>query len=83
VLNESLKGRRWLTGDTPTIADFSVGGLVPSAERLQLPVAGFPELQRWYRGLASLEGWKAAVDARQAALAALVNRQPSHETSRH
>ncbi|MFZ0839835.1 MAG: glutathione S-transferase family protein, partial [Xanthobacteraceae bacterium] len=35
VLNNSLQGRTWLTGERFTIADFSIGGLVPSAERLE------------------------------------------------
>ena len=42
VLNKSLEGRAWLTGDALTIADFSVAGSVPSAERMQLPVMTFP-----------------------------------------
>ena len=41
VLNNSLQGRTWLTGERLTIADFSIGGLVPSAERLQLPIRDF------------------------------------------
>ena len=61
VLNESLKGRNWLTGGELTIADFSVGAWVPAAERLQLPVAKFSEITRWYEGLASLPAWRASL----------------------
>jgi glutathione S-transferase len=32
VLNDSLRGKTWLVGEEVTIADFSVGGLVPSAQ---------------------------------------------------
>jgi glutathione S-transferase len=64
VLNDSLKGRRWLTGDTLTIADFSIGAWIPVAERLQLPVAKFPEVMRWYGGLASLPAWRASMAPR-------------------
>jgi glutathione S-transferase len=56
-------------------ADFSVGGLVPSAERMGLPLADFPEIVRWYRGLAALPGWRAALAARDAALAAFLSRR--------
>lgn len=70
VLDASLQGRAWLTGDRLTIADFSVGSLVPSAERSGLPVARFPEIVRWYKGLAALPGWQLALAARDAALAA-------------
>ena len=70
VLNESLKGREWLTGETLRIADFSVAGLVPSAERVQLPVLGYPEIRRWYGRVASLPAWRAALAAKDAAMAA-------------
>ena len=51
VLDGSLKGRTWLIGERLTIADFSVGALVPSAKRMGLPVDDFPEILRWYKGL--------------------------------
>jgi glutathione S-transferase len=70
VLDASLRGKAWLIGERLTIADFSVGGLVPSAERMALPVGNFPEILRWYRGLAALPAWRDAVAAKDAALAA-------------
>lgn len=60
VLNQHLKGRTWLTGNDLTIADFSVGAMVPTAERLELPVMGFPEIRRWYDRLAALPAWQAS-----------------------
>src|SRR5580700_10908146 len=54
VLNDSLKGTTWVVGNRLTIADFSIGGLLATAERLELPVERFPEICRWYEGLASL-----------------------------
>jgi glutathione S-transferase len=65
-----LKGRAWLVGERPTIADFSIGAFVPSAVRLGLPVARFCEIDRWYEDLAALPGWRDAVTAQQAAIAA-------------
>src|SRR6516165_2906529 len=44
VLNNHLKGRTWLIGERLTIADFSVGAVVPGAARLGLPLARFPEI---------------------------------------
>ena len=61
VLNESLKGRNWMTGADLTIADFSVGAWIPAAERLELPVREFSEIARWYDGLASLPAWRASM----------------------
>jgi glutathione S-transferase len=70
ALNESLQGRRWLTGDALTIADFSIGAFVPAAQRLQLPVAEFPNITRWYEGLALLPAWQESLAARDASMAA-------------
>ncbi|MGH7125296.1 MAG: glutathione S-transferase family protein [Stellaceae bacterium] len=74
VLDGSLRGKTWLVGDRLTIADFSVGGLVPSAERMGLPIGNFPEIGRWYEGLAALPAWRQALAARDAAMAALQSR---------
>jgi glutathione S-transferase len=74
VLNNSLQGRTWLTGERLTIADFSIGGLVPSAERLQLPIRTFPEIIRSYEGLTTLPAWQEALAAREAALASWTSR---------
>jgi glutathione S-transferase len=70
VLDNQLKGRAWLVGGRPTIADFSIGAFVPSAARLGLPVARYGEIERWYEGLAALPAWRDAVDAQGAATAA-------------
>ena len=69
VLNESLKGKAWLVGEQLTIADFSVGGLVPSAERNHLPIGEFPEICRWYMGLKRLSAWQDTLATQAAFLA--------------
>ena len=70
VLDGSLKGRTWLIGERLTIADFSVGALVPSAKRMGLPVENFPDVRRWYKGLTALTAWQEALAAKDAAMAA-------------
>jgi glutathione S-transferase len=35
VLNDSLKGKTWVLGNRLTLADFSIGGFLPTAERLR------------------------------------------------
>jgi glutathione S-transferase len=75
VLNDALEGKTWLIGERLTIVDFSVGGLVPSAKHMGLPVGDFPEICRWYQGLANLPAWQAALAARDAALAAWQSRR--------
>jgi glutathione S-transferase len=57
VLNNSLAGKTWLVGERLTIADFSVGGVVPSAEHMGLSIGEYPEINRWYKRLSALPGW--------------------------
>jgi len=61
VLNENLKGRRWITGDALTIADFSLGAALVHAEAARIPLDPYPEVERWYAGLAALPGWQKAL----------------------
>jgi glutathione S-transferase len=77
VLNGSLRGKTWLIGERLTIADFSVGALVPSAERTGLPVGDCPEILRWYKGLAALPAWRKALAAKDAAMAAWQSKMAS------
>lgn len=70
VLDTHLKGNTWLIGKRLTIADFSVGAFVPTAQRLGLPLGRFDEVRRWYEGLSSLPSWRDAVATKDAATAA-------------
>jgi glutathione S-transferase len=80
VLDDHLKGRAWMIGERLTIADFSIGGLVPTAARLGLPLARFSEIGRWYEGLAALPAWQDAVAAKTVATAAwFAKGMPSHD----
>jgi len=63
VLNQQLAGRKWLLGDTLTIADFSIGAPLIMAEAARLPLADYPEIRRWYAQLAALPAWKKAAVA--------------------
>lgn len=58
VLNEHLKGRKYLAGDTLTIADFAVAATLPHAKAAHIPVAEFPEIERWHDRLNELPAWR-------------------------
>jgi len=75
VLNNSLRGKTWLVGEQLTIADFSIGAFVPSAERMELPIGKFTEILRWYKGLAALPAWRDALAAKDAAMAAWASKR--------
>lgn len=58
ILNDHLQGRKWLVGDTMTIADFSVAVTLPYAEKANIPLNEFPEVRRWHDQLNALDAWR-------------------------
>lgn len=58
VLNDHLGGRKYLLGDTLTIADFSVAVTLPYAETAKLPLDDFVEIERWHGRLNELPAWR-------------------------
>lgn len=61
LLNDHLKGRKYVAADHLTIADISIGAWLNSAERSQYPVAPYPEIKRWHASLSELPAWKKAL----------------------
>jgi glutathione S-transferase len=66
VLNDHLKGRAYLVGDGLTVADFAVGITLPYAEDAQIPIAEFPEVDRWHGRLSELPAWREPFPATRA-----------------
>jgi glutathione S-transferase len=58
VLNNHLAERKWLVGDSLTVADLSVAMTLPYAEQAHLPLDDFPEVRRWHDRLNEIEGWR-------------------------
>jgi glutathione S-transferase len=69
VLNDHLRGRRYLLGDQLTVADFAVGITLPYAEKSKIPLARFPEIARWHDRLNELPAWRAPFPEKKAAAA--------------
>jgi glutathione S-transferase len=67
VLNDHLRGRAYLVGDGLTVADFAVAITLPYAERARIPLAGFPEIERWHGRLSELPAWVEPFPATRAA----------------
>ncbi|MGH7006292.1 MAG: glutathione S-transferase family protein, partial [Alphaproteobacteria bacterium] len=55
---QHLKGREYLVGDAPTVADFAVGAFLPDAQAAKLPLEAFSEIRRWYAKVEQLPGWR-------------------------
>lgn len=58
VLNEHLRGRRYVLGNTLTIADFAMAATLPLADQAKIPVGSFSEIARWHERLNELPAWR-------------------------
>jgi len=69
VLNDHLRDRKYILGDTLTVVDFAVGISLPYAERANIPVKEFPEVERWHARLNELPAWREPWPVEKAAAA--------------
>ena len=60
VLDAHLAGREWLAGESLTLADIAVGCPLMVAVPAQLPLASYPNVQRWFARVQALDAWKKA-----------------------
>lgn len=67
VLDDHLRGRKYLVGDALTVADFAVAIALPYAGRARIPLADFPEVARWHARLDELPAWRDPFPAASAA----------------
>jgi glutathione S-transferase len=58
VLDEHLRGRRYVLGETLTIADFAMAATLPQAQQASIPVREFTEIVRWHERLNELPAWR-------------------------
>ena len=61
ILNDNLKGRKFVTGNTLTLADFSLGAWLNMAQPAQFPLGPFEEIKRWHASLMELPAWRRAL----------------------
>jgi glutathione S-transferase len=58
VLDGQLKGRKFVTGDALTLADFSLGAPLNLADMARFPLEPYGEIRRWYATLRALPAWQ-------------------------
>jgi glutathione S-transferase len=58
VLDAHLSGRKYILGDTLTIADFAAAAALPNADEAKIPVREFAEIERWHARLNELPAWR-------------------------
>ena len=59
ILDDYLKGRKFLVGDALTLADVSNGVFLGLAGPGRVPIQNFKEIQRWSASLDQFPAWKA------------------------
>jgi glutathione S-transferase len=61
VLDGQLKGRKYVVGDTLTLADFAIGAPLNYAGEGCYPLEPYGEIRRWHAGLMALPAWQATM----------------------
>ncbi len=62
ILNNHLADRNWLVDERVSYADFRAATFLPFAAQAQIPLADFPNIQRWHNQLMELEAWRTPFD---------------------
>jgi glutathione S-transferase len=57
VLDAHLAGRTWVSGTDVTIADFALAASLMYAEKARLPLADYPNVQKWFAAVQQLPCW--------------------------
>ena len=63
VLDAQLTGRRFVTGDTLTVADFSIGAPLNVAQMAGLPLAPYKQIARFHAELCELPAWRKTLES--------------------
>lgn len=59
ILNAHLRGRDYVAGEQLSLADFALASGLTLAEPAALPIAAYPEIQRWGAAMTALPAWNA------------------------
>ena len=57
VLDRQLEGRKYVTGDALTLADFALGAPLNYTTEGRFPLETYPEIRRWHASLMTLPAW--------------------------
>jgi len=58
VLDGQLKGKKFVTGENLTLADFCLGAMMNLADKARYPVESYREIKRWHATLLALPAWQ-------------------------
>jgi len=57
-LEAQLRGRSYLAGDAPTLADLAVAGMMTYARAARFPFAELPAIAAWYARIEAMDAWR-------------------------
>jgi len=57
VLNKRLDGKRYVVGDSMTLADLTLASSLMYAKQAEVPLAEFPNIQGWFSRISSMDAW--------------------------
>jgi glutathione S-transferase len=58
VLDAQLTGKKFVTGGTLTLADFSIGAAMNLAVMAHYPIEPYDQIKRWFATLSELPAWQ-------------------------
>lgn len=58
ILEAELAGRKWLTRNRLSYADFRMATFLPFNDIARLPLDDYPSVARWYRRLGEIDAWR-------------------------
>jgi glutathione S-transferase len=61
VLNGTVRGRKFVSGNQLTVADFSIGAWLICTRIGQYPIGDYKEILRWHATLEELPAWKSSI----------------------
>ncbi len=65
ILDEHLSENLHMLGEALTLADFSLGSWLAYTEMARIPLADYPAITSWHKGLAALPAWQKALPKMQ------------------
>jgi glutathione S-transferase len=57
LLNDQLAKRKFLLGDSVTLADFVVAGAATYVDRGRIPINEYPNVKAWWDRLNAIDAW--------------------------
>jgi len=58
VLDKRLDGKKYIVGDSLTIADLTLASSLMYAKQAELPLADFPNVEAWFSRITTMDAWK-------------------------